>query len=113
MATRVDIETYRNLYLRPVENRLFEHKDEVPHFTSALLEDAIRTELNRADPDTWEIEVPDNKEQAMKEAEKRILDFMKKNFDLGVGKGSVMNDPGRMRSSGPGKSGSAKREASH
>lgn len=98
MATKVDIETYRNQYLRSVESKLFEHREEVPHFTSALLEDAIRTELNRADPDTWEIEVPDNKEQAMKEAEKRILEFMKGNFDLGVGKGSVVNEPKRMRS---------------
>ena len=113
MATKVDIDTYRNLYLRPVENKLFENREKVPHFTSALLEDAIRTELNRANPDTWEIEVPDSKEQAMKEAEERILDFMKKSFDLGVGKGSVMGEPERFRSHEPGRKGSSKKEATH
>jgi hypothetical protein len=87
---KVDMETYRTQYLRPVEEKLMANREKVPHYTSALLEDAIRTELNRADPETWLVEVPDDKEKALKEAEERMLEFMKKNVDLGVGKGAIM-----------------------
>jgi hypothetical protein len=92
MASRIDIESYRKLYLKPVEEKLIGMREKIPHFTTQLLEDAIRTELNRANPDTWEVEVPEDKQRAMKEAEDRILEFMKDNFDLGEGEGSVTRE---------------------
>jgi hypothetical protein len=61
-------------------------RDKIEHFTTHNLHEAIMTELNRADEDTWEVEVPDDMEQALTEAEKRIIDTMKHNIDLGVGK---------------------------
>jgi hypothetical protein len=44
------------------------------------------TEMNRADEETWEVEVPDDIDEALKEAEKRMLETMKHNIDLGTGK---------------------------
>ncbi|GAB4389119.1 MAG: hypothetical protein Kow0025_12510 [Thermodesulfovibrionales bacterium] len=82
---RLDVDEYRKKYLRVVEERIMARKDAVPHFTSKNLHDAIMTELNRADQETWEVEVPDDRERALKEAEDRIIETMKKNFDLGVG----------------------------
>jgi len=84
---RIDVETYRQMYLKEVQGRMTEHKDSVPNFTSKLLNDALLEEINmRADPETWEVEVPDDKEQALREAEKRITNIMQHNKDLGVGK---------------------------
>ena len=83
---RVDVEEYRRMYLKEVQDRIIDKKDSMPNYTSRLLNDAILAELNRADEDTWEIEVPDNREQAMKEAEERIIETMKHHKDLGVGK---------------------------
>jgi hypothetical protein len=83
---RMAMEDYRERYLRKVEDHLMSIKDQIPHFTTRLLNDAIRQEMNRADEDTWEVDVPDSEEQAIKEAEERILKIMKENFDLGVGK---------------------------
>lgn len=83
---RLDVEQYRKEYLKVVEERLTANRDKIPHFTTQNLHEALMTELNRADEDTWEVEVPDNKEQALKEAEERIIETMKKNVDLGTGK---------------------------
>jgi|GEM_PF-1756980 len=83
---RLDVDAYRKMYLQEVMERIMAKKDSVPNFTTKLLNDALLTEMNRADEDTWEVEVPDNKEQALKEAEQRIIDIMKSNKDLGVGK---------------------------
>jgi hypothetical protein len=83
---RIDVEEYRRMYLKVVQDRLIERKDSVPNFTTKLLNDAILAEMNRADPETWEVDVPDNKEQALKEAEDRIIEIMKHHKDLGVGK---------------------------
>lgn len=83
---RLDVEEYRRNYLKVVEERIISKKDSVPNYTTKNLHDAIMTELNRADEGTWEIEVPDDKEKALKEAEARIIETMKKNVDLGVGK---------------------------
>jgi hypothetical protein len=82
---KLDVETYRKMYLKEVEERIMSHKDNVPNFTTRNLHDAIMSELNRADEDTWEVDVPDDKEQALKEAEARIIETMKSNKDLGVG----------------------------
>ncbi len=82
---KIDVTEYKDKYLKEVEARITAKKASVPHFTSTNLHHAIMTELNRADEDTWEVEVNDDKEQAMKDAENRIVESMKKNVDLGVG----------------------------
>lgn len=82
---RLDVNEYRNMYLKEVEERIMSHKDDVPHFSTENLHKAIMTEMNRADEDTWEVEIPDNKEQALKEAEERIIDTIKKSTDLTEG----------------------------
>ncbi len=86
---KLDMEAYRSQYLKVIEERLMAKKESIPHFTTTLLSDAIREEMNRADEETWEVEVPDDRELALKEAEDRILETMKHNFDLGVGRGAV------------------------
>ncbi|MDP2168072.1 MAG: hypothetical protein Q8J64_07055 [Thermodesulfovibrionales bacterium] len=83
---RVDVNDYRDKYLQLVKERITAKKDGIPHYTSQNLHSAIMTELNRADNETWEVEVSDDKEKALKEAEDRIIATMKKNVDLGVGK---------------------------
>jgi len=84
---RIDVEEYRRMYLKEVQDRIIARKDSVPNYSSKLLNDAILEEINmRADAESWEVEVPDNREQAIKEAEQRVIDIMKHNKDLGVGK---------------------------
>ena len=83
---RLDVQEYRERYLKEVEQRIVSHKNTVPHFSPQLLSDAIREEMNRADADTWQVDVPDSREKAMAEAETRILGIMKQSRDLGVGK---------------------------
>lgn len=85
MAT-MDIDEYRQSYLKEVQDRITAKKDSVEHFTSSNLHHAIMQEMNRADDETWEVEVPDDRAQALDEAEARILETMKHNTDLGTGK---------------------------
>jgi len=82
---KIDVNEYRDKYLKVVEERIIAKKDKVPNFSSQGLHAAIMSEMNRADKETWEVEVPENMEQALKEAEERIIENMKKNVDLGVG----------------------------
>jgi hypothetical protein len=82
---KVDVNEYRERYLKKVEERIMARKDQIPHFTTQGLHAAIMSEMNRADTETWEVEVPDNLEQAIKEAEERVIEGIKKNVDLGVG----------------------------
>jgi hypothetical protein len=84
---RIDVEEYRRMYLKVVQDRLIERKDSIPNYSSKLLNDALLEDINmKADPETWEVDVPDDREQALKEAEDRIIEIMKHNKDLGVGK---------------------------
>lgn len=83
---KLDVEEYRKSYLRIVEERLMKRKDSIPHFTTHGLHEALMAELNRADEETWLIDVPDDREKALKEAEERMIESMKKNIDLGTGK---------------------------
>jgi len=86
---RLDMEEYRRKYLRVVEDDLMKDHSEVPNFTPMLLSDAIREELNmRADPETWSIEVDDDFDKAICDAEERIIGIMSQNRDLGMGKAS-------------------------
>lgn len=82
---KVDVTDYKSKYLKVVEERILAKKDSIPNFTTENLHRAIMTELNRADGETWEVDVPDDKEHALKEAENRIVETMKKSVDLGVG----------------------------
>lgn len=82
---RIQVNEYKEKYLREVEARLVAKKNAIPHFTMNALNEAMLTEMNRADEETWEIEVPGNREQALREAEARMIETMKKNVDLGVG----------------------------
>lgn len=83
---KVDISEYREKYLKEVEEHIMAKKENIPHYTSQNLHSALLTEMNRADEETWEIEVPDDKQQAITEAADRVIETMKKNVDLGVGK---------------------------
>ncbi len=82
---RLQVNEYKEKYLREVESRIVARKHAIPHFTMNALNEAMLTEMNRADEETWEVEVPDNREKALKEAEARMIETMKKNVDLGVG----------------------------
>jgi hypothetical protein len=82
---KIDVTEYRDKYLKVVQERVMAKKDSVPNFTTRNLNDAILTEMNRADAETWELEIPNDREQALKEAEARIIETMSKNVDLGVG----------------------------
>ena len=82
---KIDVNEYRQNYLKVVEERIMAKKDSVRNFTTQGLHSAIMTELNRADDETWLVEVPDDKEKALKEAEDRMLRSMEENVDLGVG----------------------------
>jgi hypothetical protein len=82
---KIDVSEYKDKYLKAVEERIIAKKESIPHYTSQNLHSAVMTEMNRADNETWEVEVPEDKEKALKEAEARIIETMKKNVDLGVG----------------------------
>lgn len=82
---KLDVQAYKDMYLKEVEERIVSHKQDVPHFTTENLHKAIMTEMNRANEDTWEVEVPDDKEQALKEAEGRIIETISKSTDLTEG----------------------------
>ncbi len=83
---KIDVNEYRQKYLKEVEERIAAKKDSIQHFTTQNLHDAVMTELNRADDETWLVEIPDDKEQAVKEAEARMIHSIEQNVDLGVGK---------------------------
>jgi hypothetical protein len=86
---KLDVMEYRDQYLKKVEERLMAKKQSIPNFTSQNLHEAVLSEMNRADTETWMIDVPDDKEKALREAESRMMESMKHNRDLGVGKGAV------------------------
>jgi hypothetical protein len=83
---KLDVEEYRKNYLRIVEERLMARRDSIPHFTTQNLHEALMAELNRADEETWEVEIPDDREKALKDAEERMIETMRKNIDLGTGR---------------------------
>lgn len=83
---KVDVMEYREKYLKKVEERIAAKKEGIANYTSQNLHEAVMTEMNRADEDTWTVDVPEDMERALKEAEERIIGTMKHNVDLGVGK---------------------------
>lgn len=84
----IDVDTYKEQYLKEVEKRIIAKKDSIQGFTFKNLTTAMMNELNRADSETWEVDVPDDREQALKEAEERMIASMKENMDLGIGQGA-------------------------
>ena len=81
----IDVNEYRQNYLKEIEERITAKKGEIPNFSTQGLHDAIMTEMNRADQETWLLEIPGDRQQALKEAEARIIAWMKENQALGVG----------------------------
>jgi hypothetical protein len=85
----LDMNSYRELVLRGVENCLIDSRDLIPGFTSFSLNQAIRSELtDRADPYTGLIEVTNDLCCEMDMAADRILDHMSLHRDLGFGRSS-------------------------
>lgn len=84
----IDVDVYKDQYLKEVEKRILAKKDSVRGFTFKNLTTAMMEELNRADAESWQVEIPEDREQALKEAEERMIAFMKKNVDLGIGQGA-------------------------
>jgi len=78
----IDIYEYIDNYLKEIEKRIIARKEKIPHFSSKLLHQAVMNQMARADEETGKIEIPDNKEEALKQAEERILEFMKDNIDV-------------------------------
>lgn len=84
----IDVDAYKEQYLKEVEKRIIAKKDAIAGFTTKNLTTAVMNELNRANPETWEVEVPEDRETALKEAEARMIASMKENIDLGTGQGA-------------------------
>ncbi len=83
---RLDIDEYRKLYLSVVQERLMAKKDQIANFTTENLHRAIMSEMNRADDETWEIEINDDKEKEIEGVEERVLKFFETHMDYGTGK---------------------------
>ena len=79
---RLDVQAYRDMYLKEVEAHLMSRKDSIPNFTTENLHRALMEEMNRADEETWEVEVPDDRAKAISEAEMRAINFMKTHRDM-------------------------------
>jgi hypothetical protein len=76
----IDGYEYKDKYLKEVEKRIVDRKEEIPYFNSKFLYQAVINEMVAADVETGTIEISDNKEEALIQAESRLLEFMEKNF---------------------------------
>ena len=83
---KLDIDEYRKMYLSVVEDHLLARKDQIPNFTTENLHRAIMTEMNRANVETWEVDIPDDKDKAIAEAEERCMNFFESHKDYDTGK---------------------------
>ena len=79
---RLDVQAYRDMYLKEVEEHLMDKKDSITNFTTENLHMALMSEMNRADDETWEVEIPDDRSMAINEAETRAIEFMKTHKDM-------------------------------
>jgi hypothetical protein len=79
--SRLDVNEYRKMYLTEVEEHLMAHKESIPNFTTENMHRAIMTEMNRADESTWELDVPDDRGMAIKEAEGRCENYIRTHVD--------------------------------
>ena len=82
---RLDIDEYRKIYLSEVQEHLMAKKDQIPNFTTENLHRAIMTEMNRADEETWEIEIDDDKDKEISTVESRCMKFFETHKDYGTG----------------------------
>lgn len=78
---KIDMHEYMDNYLKEIEMCITDKKDEIPHFNPKYLRQAVMNEMNLADEETGTIEIPDDREEALKQAEERILEFIKSSFD--------------------------------
>ena len=76
---KIDIYEYLENYLSIIEKRILNSKNKSQNINSALLHQAVMTQMERADEETEKIEIPDNKEDALNQAEERILNYLKEN----------------------------------
>jgi len=76
----IDVYEYKDKYLEEIEKRIIDRKEEIPYFNLGLLRQAVINEMAAADEETETIEISDNKEEVLKQAETRLLEFMEKNF---------------------------------
>ncbi len=83
---KLDVDEYRKMYLSVVEEHLMAKKDRIPNFTTENLHRAIMTEMNRANEETWEVDIPDDRDKAIAEAEERCMDFFETHMDYDAGK---------------------------
>ena len=82
---KLDTISYRSFVLKPVEDCFINSRDQIEDFSSYGFYQALRSELNRADPDTGLIELSDDICCAIDEAATRIMEHMDHNKDLGFG----------------------------
>ena len=87
----IDIYEYMDNYLKVIEERIIAKKEEIPNFSAKLIHQAVMNEMKSAEEETGKIEIPDNKEDALKQAEERILKFLKDNIDIDS-KGDIETD---------------------
>ncbi len=83
--SKVDIECYRELVLRPVESCLTDCRDSIAGFTSYNLSQALRSELTRADVETGLLEISDDICCEIDAAADRVIDHMACHHDFGSG----------------------------
>jgi hypothetical protein len=76
----INVYEYKDEYLEEIQKRIIDRKEEIKYFNLNLLRQAVINEMAAADEETETIEISDNKEEALKKAETRILEFMEKNF---------------------------------
>lgn len=79
---RLDVQAYRDMYLKEVEEHLMGMKDSIPNFTTENLHRALMSEMNRADDETWEVDIPDDRNMAIKAAEERAIAFIQTHKDM-------------------------------
>ena len=83
--SKVDIECYRELVLKPVESCLTDCRDGISGFTSYNLSQAMRSELTRADVETGMLEISDDICCEIDAAADMVIDHMSFHHDLGLG----------------------------
>lgn len=78
---KIDMNEYMDNYLEEIEIRIIDKKGEIPYFNPKYLRQAVMNEMNLTDEETGTIEIPDDREEALKQAEVRILEFMKSSVE--------------------------------
>lgn len=85
VMAKLDIESYRRMVLKPVEDCFMQSREPSTDFSSFGFYQALRSEMTRADAETGLIEVSDDLSREIDNAALRILEHMEHNKDLGFG----------------------------